>query len=188
MDIVKEYFVLLKCDLKQKKGYKHIPNLLTFLRLISPLFIIPFILCDDYSSAFIVVVIAAVTDLFDGLIARRFNLTSEFGRLLDAVTDKFFSLSLLVPIVKINKIYVILMMLEVLIAVSNYIAYKKNKKPETHKIGKIKTTIEFIFISFCYLSFIVNINIDILNFIFMINIIFVLLSLSLYVLKNKQSD
>lgn len=183
--MIQNYIKILKEDIKNKKGYKHIPNLLTFLRFLSPFFIIPFILVNNYKYALIVVVFAAITDIFDGLIARKYNLTSEFGRLLDAVTDKFFSLSLLIPIIKINKLYIILILLELLIAVSNYIAFKKNKNPQTHNIGKIKTIIAFTFISVCYLSFVMQININILNIVFIINIILELLSLSLYVLKNK---
>ena len=93
MEIINNYLDILKEDFKTKRMYKHIPNLLTVIRLLSPLFIIPLFLYNKYRLAFILVIVSAITDIFDGLIARKFNLTSEFGRLLDAVTDKVFSLS-----------------------------------------------------------------------------------------------
>lgn len=185
MKVIKEYIEILKDDLNNNKWYKHIPNLLTFLRFLSPFFIIPLMLFNNYKYAFIVVMFAAITDIFDGLIARKYNFTSEFGRLLDAVTDKFFSLSLLVFIVKINKIYIVVILLELLIGCSNYIAYKRNKKPQTHSVGKIKTIVQFAFLTLCYLSFVIDINIDILNGVFLINIVLELISLFLYIIKNK---
>ena len=185
MNIIKSYLDTLKKDYKNKKLYKHIPNLLTFIRLLSPLFIIPLFLYDKYKQALILVAISTITDIFDGLIARKFNLTSEFGRLLDAITDKFFSLSLLIPLIKINNLYIVLIILELAISISNYSAHYKNKKPKTHYIGKIKTFIEFIFIALCYLSFASPININILNLVFIINIILELITLSVYIVKNK---
>ena len=185
MNIIKEYFKSLKSDLKNKKGYKHIPNLLTFIRFLSPFFIIPLFIFDKFNLALIIVIVAAITDIFDGLLARRFNATSEFGKLLDAVTDKFFSLSLMVPIIKINSFYSILIVTEVIIALTNYIAFKKNKKPESHYVGKFKTVIEFAFLSLCYLSYVTSIDINIINITFIINMILELLTILVYVKKNN---
>jgi cardiolipin synthase (CMP-forming) len=65
-----------------------IPNLLTLLRL----FMVPFFLAASfqrmYTVAFILFVTAAVTDIFDGMIARRFNQRSRLGALLDPAADK----------------------------------------------------------------------------------------------------
>lgn len=186
MKIIDEYIKEVKSDYKNKKLYRHIPNLLTFIRLISPLIIIPLFLLNKYYLAFTFVIISACTDIFDGLIARKFNLVSEFGRLLDATCDKVFSLSLLIPVIKINIIYVVLILLEVSIGITNYFALKSDKKPRTHYVGKVKTVIEFIFIGLCYLSFVKNIDVLFLNIVFVITIIFDLISLSMYLVKNSK--
>lgn len=185
MGIIKDYFKTLSYDLKNKKGYKHIPNLFTFIRFLSPFLIIPLFLFNKFSLALVVVIIAAITDIFDGLFARKFDATSEFGKLLDAVTDKFFTLSLMVPIIKINGFYSILIITEIIIAIINFIAFKRNKNPESHYVGKFKTVIEFAFLSLCYLSYVVNIDINIINMIFIINIILELLTILVYVKKNN---
>ena len=187
MNIIKEYIKTLKEDIKNKKTYKHIPNLLTFIRFLSPFFIIPLFILNKYKYSLVFVIIATITDIFDGMIARKYNTVSEFGRLLDAVTDKFFALSLLIPTIKINKIYTLLIIMEILIALSNYIAHKKNKHPKTQYIGKVKTVIEFIFIALCYLSFTIKIDIRIINIVFIINIILELITLIIYLKKNKVS-
>ncbi len=65
-----------------------IPNLLTFLRLL----LIPFFLLASFHgmfvAAFVLFVTAAVTDIFDGFIARRFNQRSRLGAILDPLADK----------------------------------------------------------------------------------------------------
>ena len=68
-----------------------IPNLLTLFRiLLVPVFVVifylPFFWADQIAS--IIFMIAAITDWFDGYLARRLNQTSAFGAFLDPVADK----------------------------------------------------------------------------------------------------
>jgi CDP-diacylglycerol--glycerol-3-phosphate 3-phosphatidyltransferase len=75
---------------------KFIPNILTFARLVltivflvmifdSPLVIDRSLFLD---IAFVVFVAAGLTDIIDGLIARKLNVTSKFGRMMDPLADK----------------------------------------------------------------------------------------------------
>jgi len=65
-----------------------VPNLLTLLRLL----LVPCFMVASYRghylAAFVLFVTAAVTDIFDGMIARRFNQRSRLGALLDPAADK----------------------------------------------------------------------------------------------------
>lgn len=65
-----------------------VPNLLTLLRLL----LIPVFLVASfhgaYTTAFVVFVCAAVTDILDGMIARRFNQRSRIGAIFDPAADK----------------------------------------------------------------------------------------------------
>jgi cardiolipin synthase len=65
-----------------------IPNILTLLRIL----LIPFFLYasmrGEFTIAFVIFVSAAITDIFDGYIARRFNQRSRIGALLDPAADK----------------------------------------------------------------------------------------------------
>lgn len=65
-----------------------IPNLLTLLRL----FLIPVFLVASFHGAFllafVVFITAAITDILDGMIARRFNQRSRLGAILDPAADK----------------------------------------------------------------------------------------------------
>lgn len=80
--------------MEQKKNYKilTIPNILSFLRLI---FVAVFILLYRNDNTFtenipaiIVLALSGLTDFLDGRIARRFNVISELGKILDPVADK----------------------------------------------------------------------------------------------------
>jgi cardiolipin synthase len=69
----------------------HIPNTITVLRiLLVPVFAIAFVLPGEAwrLTAFVVFVIAGVSDFFDGLAARKLNAGSDFGRMLDPIADK----------------------------------------------------------------------------------------------------
>lgn len=71
------------------------PNALTILRLGLAL-VLPFTPSDLW---FPLVATAAVTDLLDGWIARRFHATSDLGRLLDGVADKVFAFSAVLTLI-----------------------------------------------------------------------------------------
>lgn len=70
-----------------------IPNLLTLLRLfLVPCFIVATVR-GMYTVALVIFVTAAVTDIFDGMIARRLNQRSRLGALLDPAADKTLMIS-----------------------------------------------------------------------------------------------
>lgn len=78
---------------------KRIPNWLTLFRIaLVPVLVI--LMIDPTPVmvrwAFFVFVLAAVTDWFDGMIARRFNAITDFGKLLDPLADKLLVMAALV--------------------------------------------------------------------------------------------
>jgi cardiolipin synthase len=65
----------------------NIPNFVTSLRIILAPFIIYAILTEHYAAAFFLVLFAALTDSFDGKIARLLNKQTAFGAILDPIAD-----------------------------------------------------------------------------------------------------
>ncbi len=65
-----------------------IPNILTLLRIVMVPFFIAASFQRMYTVAFVLFVTAAVTDIFDGMIARRLNQRSRLGALMDPAADK----------------------------------------------------------------------------------------------------
>ena len=85
--------------------YKKIPNWLTYSRLgLIPVFVL---LMVDPSAwmvhlATLVFILAALTDLFDGYLARRYQAVSDFGKLLDPVADKILVMTALVMLTSLR--------------------------------------------------------------------------------------
>lgn len=74
---------------------KHIPNALTIVRfLLIPLIVISCVQ-EQYIIAIAILTISGLTDILDGTIARKFNLISDFGKLMDPLADKATQISLL---------------------------------------------------------------------------------------------
>jgi len=75
---------------------KHVPNILTFMRLGLTFVFLAMVLYSPrvanqslfFDVAFVLFVIAGLTDVVDGHIARRFNASSKFGRMIDPLVDK----------------------------------------------------------------------------------------------------
>ena len=166
MKEVGKYFVVnvkkVTEDLKSKDKEirkRQIPNLLTLIRgILAPITIIPSVLTGHIYIAFILIALCAFTDSFDGWYARKHNVQSEFGALLDAICDKIFVLTLAFPLIFIHtKMITIIIILEMVIASINVYSKLKGNKPKTSIIGKIKTIILDIFIALCYLDLIIRV-------------------------------
>lgn len=72
--------------------YFSIPNILSYFRLILiPVYLVVYFSADDergYYWAALVIVVSGLTDMFDGKIARHFNMITEWGKLIDPIADK----------------------------------------------------------------------------------------------------
>ena len=73
-----------------------IPNLLSFFRILSVVPIIALFYFQFYYAAAGLFLVAAVTDFFDGFIARKYNQETDFGSLLDLIADKILVASMLI--------------------------------------------------------------------------------------------
>lgn len=74
---------------------KHVPNILTIIRFFLIPIILYFIFTEQYISAFIVLTISGLTDVLDGIIARKFNCITNFGKLIDPLADKTTQIAIL---------------------------------------------------------------------------------------------
>ena len=66
----------------------NIPNIISLIRLFLVPLIIFFLLDQNYSHALLVFIIAGLSDLLDGMLARLMNLDTVLGRYLDPIADK----------------------------------------------------------------------------------------------------
>ena len=85
----------------------NLPNFITLVRiLLIPVFVMLFFTPtpDRSLSAAFVFVVAAITDLLDGYIARRTGQVTKLGKLLDPIADKLLVLSALILLVNIDRV------------------------------------------------------------------------------------
>ena len=83
---------------------KNIPNILTLLRLLLTFPLIIFLELNKSNYVLALIIAAGITDYFDGFFARKFNLKTKLGTILDPLTDKIF---LLIPLFWLCKIELI---------------------------------------------------------------------------------
>lgn len=72
------------------RDYLNLANMLSVMRIILAPFFMIALFKNDYVAAFIILVAAALSDFFDGFVARKFEMQTDFGRILDPIADKVF--------------------------------------------------------------------------------------------------
>lgn len=137
---------------------KYIPDSLSFFRLFSPLLLFFLISDNRFTAAFCVFVCAALSDFFDGFLARKFNVSSRFGAMLDPLADKALVIfSFLVFWLSGNISWwvssiVIGRDICILSAVGILLLLKVNIKFRPLFISKVNTALQLIFIALILLS------------------------------------
>lgn len=158
----------------QKNSIYLIPNLITYARLLSIPFIIIFYLSEIYILqllAFIIFILASISDFLDGYLARKLNQTSILGKILDPIADKL--LVILVFMMFINSdLLNIFTSIGILIITAREIIVMTMREITAHqgimidviKLSKLKTTLQFISLAMLFLvSLTRNSNLQILN-------------------------
>ena len=113
---------------------KHIPNTLTIIRFFLIPFIVLHIFTGNYILAFVLFTLSGITDIADGLIARKFNLITNFGKLMDPLADKLTQISTIasLTIIHIIPIWILVVVLlkELIMIAGASFLYGKGLEPE----------------------------------------------------------
>lgn len=186
-------FKTFKTDLKNKNYKKQIANILTSIRLLSPFILIPLFYFNKLTIAFIMIIIFALTDTFDGYFARKYNAISTFGKYLDAFVDKVFALTILISLIIKTVIYnnnfyliIITIILELIISCINLYSFFKELKPSSTKWGKIKTIFLFSLLALLFLNKVINLPSNLLLIFNIITIILQLITIISYFMQIKK--
>jgi cardiolipin synthase (CMP-forming) len=131
------------------REYMNAPNMITLLRLlIIPIF--GYYLYEGYYLVAAILLIAAcLTDVLDGYIARRFDLITTFGKLVDPLADKLMQVTalLILTIQNIIPLFILLIIIvkELVMAIGGLLLYKKDKYVvQANKLGKIASASIYI--------------------------------------------
>lgn len=133
----------------------NLPNRLTVTRLA---FTGVFVLCFAidfpfrFATAFAVFVLAALTDMLDGIIARRWNLITDFGKLMDPLADKILTASAFICLIQYEAIpswaVILIISREFLITGLRSLAATKGLVIPADNLGKHKTTWQMLTITY----------------------------------------
>lgn len=132
----------------------NLPNKLTMFRVILIPFFVVFLLVDitayDKWIALAIFIIASLTDLLDGKIARKYNLVTNFGKFMDPLADKLLVCSALICLVSLEKIaawmVIVIIAREFIISGFRLIASDNGVVIAASYWGKFKTTFQMVMI------------------------------------------
>lgn len=132
-------------------GWNTIPNWLSFIRIaLIPVFAVLFVQGHQL-VAVIVMICAALTDLFDGKIARKFNQVSNLGKILDPIADKLSQMAIVIVLLytywenPIKYLFFFFIAKEVLMLLGGALLLSKGMRPTAAEIwGKVATNVFYI--------------------------------------------
>ncbi len=171
----------------------NLPNKLTLLRVLMIPFFVFFIL-TDYAGmiskwiALAIFIIASLTDLLDGKIARKYNLVTNFGKFMDPLADKLLVSAAMICLVEMRKLpawmVIIIISREFIISGFRLVASDNGVVIAASYWGKFKTTFQMIMI--CLLIADIEILSVFTQIIIWAALLLTVVSLIDYLIKNKN--
>jgi len=171
-----------------------LPNKLTMGRIFAiPVFIVVFLM-DYRIAAAVIFILAAVTDMLDGHIARKHNLVTNFGKLMDPLADKLLVMSALICMVEVGDVagwmVVVILGREFIITGMRQVAAAQGIVIAAGTTGKIKTITQMIAIPLLILEnwpfTALGIPVPFDQIFLWIALIMTIVSGAEYIMKNKQ--
>lgn len=172
----------------------NLPNKLTIFRVILiPFFVAVLLLYPDNSTMRLVAdaifIVASLTDMLDGKIARKYNLVTNFGKFMDPLADKLLVCSAMICLVALNQIpawiVIIIIAREFIISGFRLVAADNNVVIAANYWGKFKTVFQMLMIIVMVANFAFPFW-NILGFVLMwIALALTVISLVVYIYDNR---
>jgi len=129
-----------------------IPNLLSLFRLaLVPVFVVVYFSGLENATVYaaLIYALACFTDVLDGYIARKYQMTSDLGKILDPLGDKMITLAVLICITvdQIIPFWAVIVYAakELLMALGGLVLHKRaGNIPKSNVLGKVATAIFFV--------------------------------------------
>lgn len=145
---------------------KFFVNFLSAFRIAAAFAIIPTLMFGMYKTTFVLYVLAALSDWFDGFLARKYNVCSKIGGVMDHIGDKLLVVNTLIMLTVMKPVWFIVVPVIIMIARELYISglreFLGTQKIEMpvpkarFSMGKIKTTLQMITIAAFLLLFVIG--------------------------------
>ncbi len=164
----------------------NLPNKLTVLRVLMIPFFVAFYLLGYVYIADAIFIIASLTDMLDGRIARKYNLITNFGKFMDPLADKLLVSAALICFVALNRIpawiVIVITSREFIISGFRLVAAEAGIVIAAGWWGKVKTAVTMVTIVLMIPAFLPSIVELILVY---ASLILTVISLIDYLVKNK---
>lgn len=181
----------------------NLPNKLTVLRMIMiPFFVVLLLLPGIYAKlaltppgwvgyadylALGIFIIASLTDLLDGMIARKYNLVTNFGKFMDPLADKLLVCSALICLIELGRIpswmVIVIIAREFIISGFRLVAADNGVVIAASYWGKFKTTFQIVMV--CLLIANIAALAVVTTAVTWIAVVLTVVSLADYLVKNK---
>lgn len=136
---------------------KYFVNFLSAFRIAASFLIIPTMLLGMFKTTFVLYVLGAISDWFDGFLARKYNVCSKLGGVMDHIGDKLLVCNTLIMLAVMMPVWFVVVPIILMIARELYISglreFLGTQKIEMpvpkyrFSMGKIKTTFQMITIA-----------------------------------------
>jgi cardiolipin synthase len=132
---------------------RHLPNILTGLRLVAAPAIAVLLALGDYAVAFGVFAVAGGSDAVDGYLAKRFGFSTRFGRILDPIADKalMFAAFVMLAVVGEAPLWLVALMLgrDALITLGLFVGVAANAPIRVQPLilGKLCTALQVFYVA-----------------------------------------
>ena len=173
----------------------NLPNKLTVTRVILIPFFVFFLLNDAMNPNFkwvalALFIIASLTDLADGKIARKYNLVTDFGKFMDPLADKLLVCSAMIGLIELGRIpawiVIIIIAREFIISGFRLIAADNGRVIAASYWGKFKTTFQMFMVIFMIMNLGMAPFPLITQILMWIALALTIISLVDYIIKNKD--
>lgn len=172
----------------------NVPNCLSVFRIILiPAFAWTYLTAQDqnmYVISALILILSGITDVLDGIIARKYHQITDLGKILDPLADKLTQatvcLVLWVRIPQLWPMFVLFILKEILIMIGSFRILKKDKRLEGSKwFGKLYTVV--FYIAMILIIMLPDLSVNIIFVLLLVVAAFMLLSLFMYIsVFNKK--
>jgi len=130
----------------------HLPNILTIFRIVvTPLIIWLLVGFEGFTLHFVafgLFLVASLTDLFDGMLARKLQVVTEFGKFMDPLADKILvnSTFITLNILDIVPIWItaVVIIRDIVVTLLRWVMLANGASMNTSQLAKLKTTFQYI--------------------------------------------
>ncbi len=132
----------------------NLPNKITLFRVILIPFFLIFLMIPGIPAgkwiAFSIFIIASLTDMVDGKIARKYNMITDFGKFMDPLADKLLVCSAMIALIELERmpawVVIIIIAREFIISGFRLIASDNGVVIAASMWGKVKTTVQMVMV------------------------------------------